>query len=197
MMTMMHTEALWHDMNTTLRHFIAKRVTDEDTTEDILQDVFLRIHARADTLKDAAKLESWMYQIARNAIIDFYRSQKDEHDLPESIPAEEADEDEIVRKLAPCLRSMIEDLPEKYREALLLTEYEGLSQRELADRLGISFSGAKSRVQRAREQIKASLLQCCHFEVDRLGKIIDYYPHRNCCAKVSTNQACRSECAMQ
>jgi RNA polymerase sigma-70 factor (ECF subfamily) len=187
---MIQPETLWQDMNTTLRHFIAKRVGDELTTEDILQDVFLRIYANADTLKDAAKLESWMYQIARNAIVDFYRTQRDERELPESIAIEEADEDEIVRKLAPCIRSMIEDLPTKYREALLLTEYEGLSQRELAERLGISFSGAKSRVQRAREQLRASLLQCCHFEVDRLGKIIDYYPRPQCCANIAKRQVC-------
>lgn len=180
-----HTEMLWRDMNTTLKRFIAKRVTDENVTEDILQDVFLKIHTRADTLRDADKLESWMFQIARNAIIDYYRSHKQEHELPVSIAIEDTEDDEISKRLAPCLREMIEDLPDKYREALLLTEYEGLSQAELAQRLGISFSGAKSRVQRAREQLKAMLLQCCHFELDRFGKILDYYPHRACCNQAS------------
>jgi RNA polymerase sigma-70 factor, ECF subfamily len=88
--------------------------------------------------------------------------------------------------LIPSVKAMVDSLPDTYREALILTEYEGLTQRELAERLGLSLSGAKSRVQRAREKLKAMLLDCCHFEFDRLGKIIDYQPNCTCC----TNQEC-------
>jgi len=69
-----------------------------------------------------------------------------------------------------------------YREALILTEYQGLTQKELGEKLGISFSGAKSRVQRAREKLKTMLLDCCHFEIDRLGRVIDYQPRCDCCS---------------
>ena len=82
---------------------------------------------------------------------------------------------------------MVESLPDDYRQALLLTEYEGLTQRELAERLGLSVSGAKSRVQRAREKLKEMLLDCCHFEFDRLGRVIDYQPKYAC----FTNQECK------
>ena len=74
---------------------------------------------------------------------------------------------------------MIEGLPDAYREAIVLTEFEGLTQKELADRLGISLSGAKSRVQRARGQLKQMLLGCCQFEFDRRGGIIDCKPRVN------------------
>ena len=185
-MTVAHTEALWHEMHGALKGFITKRVPDESTAEDILQDVFMRIHAHAYTLKDTTKLESWIYQITRNAVVDYYRSQKPEQEVPETLPAQdEVEEDDLARQLAPCLHGMIQELPDKYREALVLTEYEGLSQSDLADHLGISFSGAKSRVQRAREQLKGILLQCCHFELDRLGKIIDYAPNCDCGAHQS------------
>jgi RNA polymerase sigma-70 factor (ECF subfamily) len=76
---------------------------------------------------------------------------------------------------------MVDELPDTYRDALLLTEYQGLNQRQMADRLGISFSGAKSRVQRARRMLRDMLLTCCHFELDRRGAIIDYYQHCCCC----------------
>jgi len=185
-MTVAHTEALWHEMHGALKGFITKRVPDESTAEDILQNVFMQIHAHADTLKDTTKLESWIYQITRNAVVDYYRSQKPEQEVPETLPAQdEVEEDDLARQLAPCLHGMIQELPDKYREALVLTEYEGLSQSDLADHLGISFSGAKSRVQRAREQLKGILLQCCHFELDRLGKIIDYAPNCDCGAHQS------------
>jgi RNA polymerase sigma-70 factor (ECF subfamily) len=94
---------------------------------------------------------------------------------------EDADRD-VAQELIPNVRVFIGRLPEVYRQAILLTEYEGLTQRELAERLGISLSGAKSRVQRAREKLKRMLLDCCHFEFDRLGRIIDYQPRCQCCA---------------
>jgi RNA polymerase sigma-70 factor (ECF subfamily) len=85
---------------------------------------------------------------------------------------------------------MLNCLPEKYRQALLLTEYRGMTQQEVAEHLGISLSGAKSRVQRAREKLKEELLNCCHFEFDRLGKIMSYHPK---CAACASSASCQSE----
>jgi RNA polymerase sigma-70 factor (ECF subfamily) len=79
---------------------------------------------------------------------------------------------------------LISTLPAPYRDALVLTEFEGLTQKEMAERLGISLSGAKSRVQRGREQLKRMLLERCQFEFDRLGRIIDCKPR--------TRHACRA-----
>ncbi len=76
------------------------------------------------------------------------------------------------------------------RQALILTEYQGLTQRELAERLGLSFSGAKSRVQRAREKLKQQLLECCHFELDRRNHILDYQPR---CHRCETVACCTDE----
>jgi RNA polymerase sigma-70 factor, ECF subfamily len=196
-MTIIPTETIWQEMYTALNRFIAKRVADESAVDDILQDVFLRIHTHAESLKDNTKLESWIYQITRHVIVDYYRSQKSEANVPETLPIEdEHDEDDLTRQLTPCLRRMIQDLPEKYRDALVLTEYEGLSQSDLATHLGISFSGAKSRVQRAKEQLKGILLQCCRFELDRLGKIIDYIPSCGCCGD-QQNASCQSNQAVE
>jgi RNA polymerase sigma-70 factor (ECF subfamily) len=87
---------------------------------------------------------------------------------------------------------MVDALPESYREALRLTEYAGLSQKQLGERLGISFSGAKSRVQRARAKIKQQLLDCCHFQLDHAGRIVDYQPRCACCANGDSAPACRN-----
>lgn len=69
---------------------------------------------------------------------------------------------------------MLNYLPEKYRKAVRLADLEGMTQAQLADHLGLSLSGAKSRVQRGREQLKALLTECCKFEFDCRGQIIDY-----------------------
>ncbi len=181
------TELLWQDLNARLKKFIVKRVPDEESAEDILQDVFLKVHTRIDTLKRSEKLESWIYQVVRNAISDYYRAQRPTAEVPETLVAPEEGEGErdLAKELIPDVRAMIGRLPEEYQQAIILTEYEGLTQRELAERLGISLSGAKSRVQRAREKLKAMLLDCCHFELDRRGHIIDFQPRCDCCANGS------------
>ena len=176
------TEQVWEAFHTPLQQFIRRRVSDEVTAEDVLQDVFLKIHQHIETLRDVKKLEGWIYQITRNAIIDSYRNSRptttleveEVLDMPEELP-----DDDVVSDLLPCVRAMVKNLPELDRQALVLTEYQGLTQKELAERLGLSFSGAKSRVQRAREKLKQQLLDCCHFELDRRGHVIDYTMH--CC----------------
>ena len=179
------TEHAWYALHEPLRAFFRKRVRDEETVEDLLQDVFLRIHTHTDTLREEDRLESWIYQIARNRVTDYYRRQKPVVSLEEAETdtlLEEMPEEDVQAELAPSVAAMVNALPEPYREALYLTEYQGLSQRDLATRLGLSFSGAKSRVQRAREKLKQLLLDCCHFEFDRLGRVIDYQPRCACCA---------------
>lgn len=182
--TMPTTQQVWEDFHVPLRAFITKRVPDETTAEDILQEVFLKIHQHSESLSDVRKLEGWVYQITRHAIIDWYRAKRittslessEALSLPEELP-----NDDVVSDLFPSIQAMLRSLPERDRQALILTEYQGLTQKELAKRLGLSFSGAKSRVQRAREKLKQLLLACCHFEFDRRGHVIDYHPRCTCC----------------
>ena len=177
------SEQLWESFSRPLHQFIQRRVRDPHSAEDILQDVFLKIHTHIDTLRTQDRLTSWIYQITRNAIADYYRAQRPTSELSETLPVvEEVVDDDVVRELSPCVSGMVAALPEAYREALRLTEYQGLSQKALSERLGISFSGAKSRVQRARAKIKEQLLNCCHFQFDYAGRIIDYQSRRACCA---------------
>ena len=190
------TERVWEAFHTPLQQFIRRRISDEASAEDVLQDVFLKIHQHVETLKDVKKLESWIYQITRNAIIDSYRSSRpmttldavEVLGLPEELP-----DDDVVSELLPCVRAMVRKLPELDRQALVLTEYRGLTQKEMAERLGLSFSGAKSRVQRAREKLKQQLLECCHFELDRRGHIIDYQAR---CHSCETAACCSDELLM-
>ncbi len=179
------TESIWEAFHIPLHGFIRRRVSDEAVAEDLLQEVFLKIHQHGDSLQDIKKLESWIYQITRNAIIDFYRSARlmssldtpEVLDLPEELP-----DDDIVSELLPCVRAMVNNLPEQDRQAIVLTEYQGLTQKEFAERVGLSFSGAKSRVQRAREKLKQQLLACCHFELDRRGHVVNYQSRCQCCS---------------
>lgn len=178
-------EQLWQAYSTRLGNFIHSRVQDDAEAEDILQEVFIRIH-RSLCCSDAwDKPDAWFYQITRNLIIDHYRKRRELVELSEELPAgADLPDEDTAAELALSLREWIEELPEPYRQALLLTEYEGLSQQELADRMGISLSGAKSRVQRARGRLRDMLLNCCHFVLDRRGHVMEYYARCCCCAPV-------------
>src|SRR5579872_2455221 len=118
------TENVWETFSTNLKQFILKRVVDEDNAEDILQDVFVKIHTHIHTLRDGEKLPGWIYQIARNAIYDYYRTQRDTLALPDStmLIAEEMPDDSVIEELLPCIREMVGQLPAEYRQALIMTE---------------------------------------------------------------------------
>jgi RNA polymerase sigma-70 factor (ECF subfamily) len=185
----MPLETIWTAFGDSLKRFILSRVRDEQASEDILQDVFVKIHARINTLNDERKLQSWVYQIARNAIADYYRKSHATAELTESLslPEVAAENDEVTRQLAGSVAAMVDLLPAEYRLPLVMDTFEGLSQQQIADRLGLSLSGAKSRVQRARAKLRGMLLDCCHFEFDRRGAVIDYRPRADC--------ACCNDCA--
>jgi RNA polymerase sigma-70 factor (ECF subfamily) len=175
-------ESIYQETAGPLRSFILRRTGDAAAADDILQEVFLRVHSRIGTLREESKLQSWIYQIARNAINDHFRRSADTVELPETLPAaDEAEQPGAAGELAAAVKTMLSCLPEKSRQALILSEYRGLTQIEIARRLGLSLSGAKSRVQRARSQLKDLFLECCHFEFDPSGNVLDYQPRTGCC----------------
>ncbi|GEA60176.1 RNA polymerase sigma factor SigZ [Vibrio comitans] len=168
--------AEWQNHKTQLRSYVSKRIDDIDAVDDILQDVYIKASSNLHQLKSKGSLKSWLYRIAHNTIIDFYRKRQPYEDLPEDLVAEEQDTGKQAREeLAQCLRPLIEELPEKYRTPLRMAELEGVSQQEIANQLGLSLSGAKSRVQRSRVKFREQLMACCDFEVGQDG-ITDYSP---------------------
>ncbi|MEN6477494.1 MAG: RNA polymerase sigma factor SigZ, partial [Rectinema sp.] len=172
-----HVAMLWDRYRERLFGFIRGKVSSPEEAEDILQEVFIKIHTGLCCLQEWPAMEKWIYRVARNLIIDHYRARRGDEELDEDIESHygsaELDDDPAAR-IAFSLKETVDELPEPYREALLLTEYEGLTQAEMAERAGISLPAAKSRILRARKELKALLLECCHFELDRLGGIINY-----------------------
>ncbi len=175
------TEKVWREFRSRLHHFILARVRDEHLAEDLLQETFLRIHNGVDSLEKMDRLQYWTFRIARNTIADHYRKRQpkvDEIDLA-TLP-EARDEDNFNQLVAGWLERMIGQLPEKYGAALRMAEIEGATQQEVAERLSLSLSGAKSRIQRGRRMLKEILLACCHIELDSEGNVIDYGPAKGC-----------------
>jgi RNA polymerase sigma-70 factor (ECF subfamily) len=188
------TEELWQLVHDGLRAFIAKRVNDHDHVDDILQDVFVRVHRQMDTVNDPRRIVSWIYQVTRNAIVDHYRKSGRPREIPAGLISDIEVFDEVSKKqetarrdeggeyrseLAGCIRPMIDRLPQDYRDAITLVEIDGLTQQAAAKHMGLSLSGMKSRVQRGRRQLKQMLENCCLIELDRRGGVADYQPRSN------------------
>ena len=183
-------EAVWRDFRGPMLSFIHRRVSDRDSAEDILQDVMLRIHRHAAELSEVSAVGGWIHEIARNAIIDHYRRavvrreqpvgaglelERPSPAEPEPVPAEARAE------LASCLEPLFAQLPAIYREALQLTDLDGLTQAAAAAHVGLTTSGMKARVQRGRARLKALLTACCEIALDRRGGVIDYRPQTDDC----------------
>lgn len=177
-MASMTTAEVWQAFSDDLRKFIARRIAERDDVEDILQDTFVKVHAHLAELQDSERVAGWVYQIARNAIADHYRRQRPVSAWPdeeeEAALVAEVEEGGVEQEVVGWLKPMTMLLPEKYRQALWMTEFEGLTQAEMAARLGLSVSGAKSRVQRGRAMLKEQILDCCLIEFDRQGGIAGY-----------------------
>lgn len=172
-------ECLWREFAAPLRGFLRARTTSDADAEDLLQDVFMRIHQRLPTLHDTSKIQGWVYRIARNAIIDHYRTRRQsvpiDFDLEADGPTGEAAVD-----LRPGLRRFIAQLPPGYREPLVRHEYQGESLDEVSAALGLTLTATKSRVRRARLMLREMLDRCCRFEFDRRGRVIAATPRSAC-----------------
>jgi RNA polymerase sigma-70 factor (ECF subfamily) len=175
------TDGIWSGLKDDLRRFIRRRVGNDHLADDLLQETFLRIHRGLAGLEETDRLAAWVHRIARNVIYDHYRKAEDPADVgiaDDPIAGEE-------RPAAGCssdcrwLEELVNQLPEKYRDAVRLAESDGLPQQEVADRLGLSLPGAKSRIQRGRRMLREVLERCCSFEFDRRGNVVDYTPKPN------------------
>lgn len=196
------TERIWHEMHERLLTYIRPRVADAADADDILQDVFIRIHGKLGQLRETQAFTGWAYQITRNAITDYHRRRATatramtglaeqagaaDDNGGESPGAARRAEQDFVRCLAPLL----DELPDPQREAIVLTELNGLTQKQAADKLGLSVSGMKSRVQRSRARLKDIVNDCCAIEFDRRGGVVDYEPRNGGpgCGYCSDDQA--------
>ena len=171
-------ESVWSLLSSDLRRFLRRRVADEHTADDLLQETFVRVHRGLGELSEADNLRAWVFRIARNVVYDHYRARKTGAvPLDDSTEAGE-DESPLDGRDATWLRQMIARLPDTYRDVIEMAELQGLPHREIAERLGLSLSATKSRVQRGRAELRKVLLDCCNFELDRRGNIVDYERRR-------------------
>lgn len=170
------SDRAWRLLEGRLRPFIARRVPAADV-DDVLQDVFLRMQRGLPSLRDDGRLGPWIYRVTRSAVADHGRRVA-RHPMAREEPPDEAappDEEaarELEREVASYAALFVSMLPSPYREALTLTELEGITQREAAEMTGISLSAMKSRVQRGRAKLRGALEDCCDIALDARRRVV-------------------------
>jgi RNA polymerase sigma-70 factor, ECF subfamily len=174
----LHFNQIWLQFSHPVRDFIQKQTRDSDVSDDLLQEVFIKIHQNLHLLREEEKLAGWVFQIARNVVLNYFRSRKRALEKESFIHIQNSNEitfkeNNLNELVGLWLTEFKKELDLKYQEALQLVDIEGITQTELANRLGISVSGAKSRVQRGREQLKQKLIDCCPVKTDQYGNIIE------------------------
>jgi RNA polymerase sigma-70 factor (ECF subfamily) len=169
------------DFAVRLRRFIRRRVPDDATADDLTQETLLKVYRSRSSPPEAGRLEAWIYRIARNTLIDYYRRRRPSEELPEALADEPADDiAELRASVIASMRCMLGDMPERYREPVRLAEIEGLPLAKIALRMDLSLTAVKSRVRRGRAMLKKRLQQCCRFEFDRMGKVIGWESRTRC-----------------
>ena len=172
----------WAEFLSRLRKYVGRRV-DPGSRDDVVGDILLRLVQHQNKLVAVRDPMAWVTRVAANAVIDHFRRRASEQRAVTAYGIEAAEIDVGISadssptdQIAACVAPLIESLPGPYREALELVEIGGLSQKRAAERLGLSVSGMKSRVQRGRAKLKLSLLRCCAIQTDRWGEVLAYRP---------------------
>ena len=183
----MEFKKLWQEYSNQLRQFLLSRVDNQADVDDLLQEILIKTYQHLNTVKEPDKLPAWLFQVTRNILIDYYRkfrvdtSRQDIAGRAVLTDREPQQYEQVRRELTNCILPFLNQLPDKYREAIEAVDLQGASQKELARELGLSYSAVKSRVQRARSMLKKKFQECCRYELDVRGNLVDFEAKSSSC----------------
>lgn len=165
----------WEKYEQELKGFLVGQLRDEQLADDLLQDTFIKALAEGSRFCELDNVRAWLFRVTRNRLIDHHRRRKATIEVPDFLPAV-TPEDEPVANLAQCLPRALSELAAEDSEAIRLCDLDGMSQKDYAERLGISLPGAKSRLQRARKRLKRHLNEACQVRYDDTGNVCCFVP---------------------
>lgn len=166
----------WRQHKDELRSFLVHRSDSATEADDLLQDVFLRVVAQGADFCHVVNPRAWLFQVARNLLLDRFRLAKEKVELPDDLTAEAPSEIDPVDLLSHCLPRVLSELSTEDREAIMLCDIQGVTQKVFAERRELSLPAAKSRVQRARLRLRARLADACQLKFDEDGKVCCFVP---------------------
>ncbi|WP_109852591.1 sigma-70 family RNA polymerase sigma factor [Aquimarina sp. AU58] len=176
----MKFENIWEEHKKPLLNFIKTKVNDNNISEDIVQDVGIKLHTAVYKNQEINNYKSWLFQVARNTIADYYRKNKipttSIKDQPEI--AETSMSGACVCDLSGFVIQNY--LPKQYAEALYLSDIEQKPQKEIAKILDLSLTATKSRIQRGRKKLKELVTDCIEISYNNKGQITGFVLKDDC-----------------
>lgn len=166
-------QAQVEQLYTPLLRYVKNRIRNKEDAEDITQEVFYKLSKLGND--DIDNLESLIFTIAKNTITDHYRKHKPQMvDLENNPVWVEEEAGDAARALSNCITSYIDALPQEYRYIMRLSELENVSQKEIAQTLGMNYVTVRSKIQRGRKKLKDMLSECCTIVQGGKGSILEY-----------------------
>lgn len=156
--------------------FLTHRIGDRATAEDLLQEVFLKAMRQGKGFCELDNPRAWLFQVARNAMADHFRRSHSHTELPETLPAATPDERAPVDELDACVARNLVHLTDADRAVIEACDLQLLTVSAFAEREGLSLAAAKSRLLRARERLRASLVRHCQVRFDASGTVCCHTP---------------------
>ncbi|MEO9076423.1 MAG: sigma-70 family RNA polymerase sigma factor [Gelidibacter sp.] len=175
----MKTKMVWDLYAMDVKRFILSKVKDNVLADDLLQETFLKIHTKLETLKDPDKIKAWVFSIARHTVMDYFRNNNPKYSISEDVLA--VDELNSDHTKEDCLHGIIKALPKKYREPLILFDIQGLKQAQISERLQLPLPTVKSQIQRARKLIAQGFVDCCDFKINDKGYLVGELQEKENC----------------
>lgn len=175
----MNTQEVWTHYSNDIKYFILSKVKDEAIADDILQETFLKVHTKLHTLRDLNKLKPWIFSIARNSVLDHFKTTNQTFEMAHFESETQLEEDTHTEK--DCLRGILSGLPKKYRDPIFLSDIKGMKQAEVAKQLKLPLPTVKSQIQRARKLIAEGFMHCCGMTQNEKGHLVGEIQDRKDC----------------
>lgn len=138
-------ETLYAEYAEKVRGYVFGKLSNRDDAEDIVSDIFLKIYEKYPTFDESrASVSTWIYTITRNTVIDYFRAHRICAELPEDLPDEGGVDDGLLRQESlRTLGEALKRLDDRSRALIVLRYYKGMSLKDTAARLGISYAYVK------------------------------------------------------
>lgn len=180
----MEVAGIYNEFHRSLLSYVRSKIRSKEDAEDILQNVFAKISANAGSLSGKEKVQSWLFTVTKNAVIDYYRvnGRKRNVELDDKFSEQLPEEETIdsTKGLDRCVETMINLLPDEYRSIVEDAELHGISQKDLARKYNMAYPSMRSRVQRGRERLKQLFYSCCYIKTDSHGNIMKAQGRPDC-----------------
>lgn len=175
---MTDTKIIWKTYSEDLRRFILSKIKDEIITDDLLQEVFIKVHTKISSVQNLSKVKSWLFTVANNTVMDHFRATKNskvklDADLPSNVEDyNDRTIDFYEHSEQDCLYGIIKSLDKKYRDPLFMADIQGYKQQQIAETLKLPLPTVKSQIQRARKKIAQGFMDCCGYQLNEEGKLV-------------------------